>query len=112
MRRRTPISTRTDTLFPDTTLFRSFAAQFADPTFGDYVRTPEVVEIDHNGARAAETGQWVAHWDGGGMSGRYMAVWRKVTGQWAIERSEEHTSEIQSLMRISYAVFCLKTTII
>jgi ketosteroid isomerase-like protein len=66
-------------------ILQAFAAQFADPTFGDYVRTPETVEIDHNGHRAAEAGEWVAHWDGGGMSGRYMAAWKKLTGQWVIE---------------------------
>jgi uncharacterized protein (TIGR02246 family) len=66
-------------------IVNAFAAQFADPTFGDYVRTPQTVDIDHNDARAAETGEWVAHWEGGGMSGRYMAAWRKVTGQWVIE---------------------------
>jgi ketosteroid isomerase-like protein len=66
-------------------ILKAFAEQFADPTFGDYVRTPETVDIDYTGTRAAETGQWVAHWEGGGMSGRYMAAWRKVTGQWVIE---------------------------
>ena len=35
--------------------------------------------------RAAETGLWVARWDGGGMSGRYMAAWKKLTGQWVLE---------------------------
>jgi ketosteroid isomerase-like protein len=66
-------------------ILKAFAVQFADPTFGDYVRTPETVEIDHNGQRAAEAGLWVARWDGGGMSGRYMAAWKKLTGQWVIE---------------------------
>ena len=66
-------------------IVQAFASQFADPTFGAYVRTPDSVELDHHGARAAETGDWVAHWDGGGMSGRYMAVWKKITGQWVIE---------------------------
>jgi len=66
-------------------ILQAFAQQFADPTFGDYVRTPQTIEIDHNGARASETGEWVAHWKGGGMSGRYMAAWKKVTGQWVIE---------------------------
>jgi uncharacterized protein (TIGR02246 family) len=66
-------------------ILAAFAGQFADPTFIDYVRTPQTVEIDHNGARAAEAGEWLAHWRGGGMSGRYMAAWRKATGQWVIE---------------------------
>lgn len=66
-------------------ILAAFAQQFADPSFGDYVRTPDRVQIDHNGARAAESGAWTARWDGGGMSGAYMAAWRKVTGQWVIE---------------------------
>jgi ketosteroid isomerase-like protein len=66
-------------------ILSAFARQFADPAFMDYVRTPEAVEIDHNADRAAEAGRWEAHWRGGGMSGRYLAAWRKVTGQWAIE---------------------------
>ena len=59
----------------------AFAEQFRDPRFVAYVRTPETVEIDAAGDRAAETGRWT----GNGMSGAYMAAWRKVTGQWAIE---------------------------
>jgi ketosteroid isomerase-like protein len=66
-------------------ILEAFAGQFADPGFIDYVRTPQTVELDHNGARAAEVGEWVAHWQGGGMGGRYLAAWRKVTGQWLIE---------------------------
>lgn len=66
-------------------ILQGFARQFADPSFGDYVRTPQTVEVDHTGERAAEAGLWVAHWDGGGMSGRYMAAWKKQTGQWVIE---------------------------
>ena len=59
----------------------AFAAQFREPGFVAYVRTPDRVELDQDGGRAAETGRWT----GGGMSGVYMAAWRKVTGQWAIE---------------------------
>ena len=59
----------------------AFAAQFREPGFIAYVRTPDTVEIDQAGARAAETGRWT----GAGMAGTYMACWRKVTGQWAIE---------------------------
>jgi len=62
-------------------IVEAFAAQFREPGFAAYVRTPETVELDAAGARAAETGRWT----GGGMSGAYMAAWRKVTGQWAIE---------------------------
>src|SRR3546814_6079407 len=74
MIRRPPRSTRTDTLFPYTTLFRSHrraaGARLADP--GSHHRRTGMVEPG------------------------------------SASRSEEHTSELQSLMRISYAVFCLK----
>ena len=66
-------------------ILQAFARQFVDRDFIDYVRTAETVEIAHNAARGAETGQWVAHWKAGGMSGRYLAAWKKVTGQWVIE---------------------------
>jgi ketosteroid isomerase-like protein len=59
----------------------AFAQQFRDPGFVAYVRTPDAVEIDAAGETAAETGRWT----GNGMSGAYMAAWRKVTGQWVIE---------------------------
>src|SRR3546814_3142209 len=77
MIRRPPRSTRTDTLFPYTTLFRS---------------------VGHAG------------WSRSGASGlgREPRGPRRLRGQ---PRSEEHTSELQSLMRISYAVFCLKKKI-
>lgn len=65
----------------------AFAAQFADPAFLDYVRTPETVEIAADGRRAAETGRWVGRWKGGvEMSGAYMAAWRENRGQWLLER--------------------------
>src|SRR3546814_2235519 len=72
MIRRPPRSTRTDTLFPYTTLFRSIVTHHQH-------RAGIIVERLH---------QRLARID--------------------VERSEEHTSELQSLMRISYAVFCLK----
>ncbi|MDB5435149.1 MAG: hypothetical protein JWR47_1406 [Phenylobacterium sp.] len=62
-------------------IVEALAAQFREPGFVAYVRTPRTVELDVAGERAAETGLWT----GGGMSGAYMAAWRKVTGQWAIE---------------------------
>src|SRR3546814_2618975 len=88
MIRRPPRSTRTDTLFPYTTLFRSASA-------GKYPR-PLRFGIRHerlHGLEPSVIGQW-AH-----FGGRIAPV---------ADRSEEHTSELQSLMRISYAVFCLK----
>src|SRR3546814_3585249 len=101
MIRRPPRSTRTDTLFPYTTLFRSVHRQAvrahlqhgvecAREAFGVLLRQPvDQVDVD----RAESAG--AARFDHG--AGFLDAL-----------RSEEHTSELQSLMRISYAVFCLK----
>src|SRR3546814_6865716 len=84
MIRRPPRSTRTDTLFPYTTLFRSIiSALTQNPSLAD----PEVPKT------IAFVRQFLSF--PGGASKR-------------AARSEEHTSELQSLMRISYAVFCLK----
>ncbi|MET0275121.1 MAG: nuclear transport factor 2 family protein [Phenylobacterium sp.] len=66
-------------------IVEAFAGQFRDPAFIDYVRTPDGVELDEAGDRAAESGRWVAHWKTGDMSGTYLAVWRKAVGQWVIE---------------------------
>src|SRR3546814_3867235 len=81
MIRRPPRSTRTDALFPYTTLFRSRHDR-APPTRGS--RSPETGRCDLLDPR--ESAYALRH----------------------LQRSEEHTSELQSLMRISYAVFCLK----
>src|SRR3546814_7648348 len=78
MIRRPPRSTRTDTLFPYTTLFRSYH---------ELMRTA----IEHG----LTSSPWTHPQDGAHVARASM-------------RSEEHTSELQSLMRISYAVFCLK----
>jgi ketosteroid isomerase-like protein len=66
-------------------VIEAFAGQFADPDFVTYVRTPETVELDQAGERAAERGRWVADWKGADMAGAYLAVWRKSHGQWVIE---------------------------
>src|SRR3546814_5888741 len=79
MIRRPPRSTRTDTLFPYTTLFRSLERHTAS---GRLRFTTDYTEI--------------ADW----ADVHFLAL--------GTPRSEEHTSELQSLMRISYAVFCLK----
>src|SRR3546814_1862000 len=90
MIRRPPRSTRTDTLFPYTTLFRSGKAAAVAK-----------VRLRLDGvARAAHPATGDRH--GGRLAG---ALWRPDE---RAGRSEEHTSELQSLMRISYAVFCLK----
>ena len=66
-------------------VIEAFAGQFADPTFGTYLRETARVDLDAAGARAAEAGRWTARWTGSEMAGTYLAVWRKVTGQWVIE---------------------------
>lgn len=64
----------------------AFAAQFADPAFVTYERITESVDLDQDEARAAESGRWTATWrDAPTLTGTYLAVWRKVTGQWVIE---------------------------
>src|SRR3546814_7195246 len=81
MIRRPPRSTRTDTLFPYTTLFRSLdepTANLSVPATRELLRT--MAELKQHGVAQIIIS----------------------------DRSEEHTSELQSLMRISYAVFCLK----
>src|SRR3546814_7407410 len=86
MIRRPPRSTRTDTLFPYTTLFRSrgliklVAEAESGKLLGAHILAPEGADSIQAAALAIKCGL----------------------------RSEEHTSELQSLMRISYAVFCLK----
>src|SRR3546814_6829542 len=93
MIRRPPRSTRTDTLFPYTTLFRSLQSRLG----AQRPRRPVELRIDlaEQGEHrlAQRTGQRAAH--------QLLVVVPAV-------RSEEHTSELQSLMRKSYAVFCLK----
>src|SRR3546814_3748595 len=101
MIRRPPRSTRTDTLFPYTTLFRS---PLPTDLAGRLARW-ESDAVQAQQAFAAErniTAPLVASAAGSAVSSE---PW--VVAQQAI-RSEEHTSELQSLMRISYAVFCLK----
>src|SRR3546814_8063364 len=99
-----PRSTRTDTLFPYTTLFRSESAALR-PAEAQSARTahrfPGSAGKVHRarGPQEAETGRR----DDDLRLPQLCAVWEKGPG-----RSEEHTSELQSLMRISYAVFCLK----
>src|SRR3546814_1505122 len=104
MIRRPPRSTRTDTLFPYTTLFRSgVGAQEAGRAVGG------VVDAGVAQARARCQVQRQRR----RVEVAVRAVGEVVFGEdqrgaFAHVRSEEHTSELQSLMRISYAVFCLK----
>src|SRR3546814_2145172 len=94
MIRRPPRSTRTDTLFPYTPLFRSPDYEMA--VWRQRCRARTLVIRSQDQRLPA----------GGDGSGTGRSPWRR-GGQSAF-RSEEHTSELQSLMRISYAVFCLK----
>src|SRR3546814_4477853 len=93
MIRRPPRSTRTDTLFPYTTLFRSLHG--GQLHFHRKYRERSECDRDPEGKRSEN--------DRGGYRGGEGEARRGHC------RSEEHTSELQSLMRISYAVFCLNT---
>src|SRR3546814_2597125 len=92
MIRRPPRSTRTDTPFPYTTIFRSLGGDRPDRLGGRFVAH----EGDERFARA-----------GAGRIPGCVHYLPPVVSDCS-PRSEEHTSELQSLMRISYAVFCLK----
>src|SRR3546814_9647667 len=105
MIRRPPRSTRTDTLFPYTTLVRSPAA---------LSRGHAVMAVARPARRFLSTSDGAFH-PGLSSSGRSCPprsrahhIWRHWCLVREARRSEEHTSELQSLMRISYAVFCLK----
>src|SRR3546814_8841109 len=92
MIRRPPRSTRTDTLFPYTTLFRSLDS-IARSFFLRRCQPQPVDSLWDHQSRYASEGQFLDC----GLGQSHESL-----------RSEEHTSELQSLMRISYAVFCLK----
>src|SRR3546814_9051565 len=135
MRRRPPRSTRTDTLFPYTTLFRSRAARalcdsigngkppqrlllsYAAGQFANQIKQPPPFYPINGGKGRTLSGDlpkepkdWLIGplrgW--GGAVYLIFAVGPDENGDRV--RSEEHTSELQSLMRTSYAVFCLKKT--
>src|SRR3546814_1239247 len=99
---RPPSSTRTDTLFPYTTLFRSPAVRVTE---GQQVQRRQIARriveehVLRAGIRSVDAPR---RWAGVPL------VDGRVELQPGVGRSEEHTSELQSLMRISYAVFCLK----
>src|SRR3546814_6256030 len=91
MIRRPPRSTRTDTLFPYTTLFRSLESRLSDALHA------ALAQQQRCRSRSAPT-----------APSRSTARRSARSRVFSSGRSEEHTSELQSLMRISYAVFCLK----
>src|SRR3546814_5619215 len=102
MIRRHPRSTRTDTLFPYTTLFRSTLAanNSFKPNLLRYTKAM-AEKACHGFASTTQVGLTQALGALGEITMRSVFVI-------LLSRSEEHTSELQSLMRISYAVFCLK----
>src|SRR3546814_2782002 len=112
MIRRPPRSTRTDTLFPYTTLFRSQIADHAglrDQGFDQRRRFAAGLAPDDAVAALQVSGQI----DLTGFNDLHCTRPASLSNccaraRYGRSRSEEHTSELQSLMRISYAVFCLK----
>src|SRR3546814_7642980 len=103
MIRRPPQSTRTDTLFPYTTLFRSVARAMEDVVHAAALHHLPGVENDDVVAQLGDQAEMV-----GDEQDRRLEFPLQLAQQVDDLRSEEHTSELQSLMRISYAVFCLK----
>src|SRR3546814_10018199 len=108
MTRRPPRSTRTDTLFPYTTLFRS--------QYVPCIQTDVAINPGNSGGPLFNmAGEVIGmnsqiYSQSGGYQGLSFSIPIDVAAKVArqLKRSEEHTSELQSLMRISYAVFCLK----
>src|SRR3546814_5882429 len=100
MIRRPPGSTRTDTLFPYTTLFRSYLALAGINVVTALLAAWLVFGVPFRGSVALLL-----------AASAIFALAGLALGVLFAARSEEHTSELQSLMRISYAVFCLKKKI-
>src|SRR3546814_8577717 len=102
MKRRPPRSTRTDTLFPYTTLFRSCGTSLSCTGAPDdaSMLIPEAALICRKDKRSA----MASHCQ---LSMHHSPGTPATVTTFPAGRSEEHTSELQSLMRISYAVFCL-----
>src|SRR3546814_6573205 len=108
MIRRPPISTRTDTLLPYTTLFRSIVALIIPRPSRlslsvQRIRSPSCTSTMNTiQSITAQTSQ------GANQTAESIGNLAQLAADLRRSRSEEHTSELQSLMRISYAVFCLK----
>src|SRR3546814_3354816 len=104
MIRRPPRSTRTDTLFPYTTLFRSTsgsARQLSRRSCDAMRKSCRIARLDTEKSEKSAKPK----------AARFPEKDTGIPGSSTGARSEEHTSELQSLMRISYAVFCLKKKI-
>src|SRR3546814_3451634 len=97
-----PISTRTDTLFPYTTLFRSWRSRLKGD---DPLKLPTPPAKLVRGPPSCRRLYWVI------KAASRLRQFNSSDISYVLSRSEEHTSELQSLMRISYAVFCLKKKI-
>src|SRR3546814_6897061 len=122
MIRRPPRSTRTDTLFPYTTPFRSFRKQRLGSkelalftrqlaTLAEVAPLEEALRTLTRQSEAESARAVIGDVHAGLLEGRRLAdAMARQPGSFPplYRRSEEHTSELQSLMRISYAVFCLK----
>src|SRR3546814_14517487 len=123
MIRRPPRSTRTDTLFPDTTLFRSPVATLGyeytvklEKAKVALTQLEDAIDLFLNGRRlssivlaAAADGILSGILKQKGEKSAAEETWEDIEqARERTRRSEKHTSELQSLMRISYAVFCLK----
>src|SRR3546814_9207409 len=99
MIRRPPRSTRTDTLFPYTTLFRSIVGMTGECAGYAELHAVSAFSFQRGASMPQELVETAS-----ALGYRALAL----TDECSMARSEEHTSELQSLMRISYAVFCLK----
>src|SRR3546814_3802295 len=118
MIRRPPRSTRTDTLFPYTTLFRSDFSRYAELAPDHQPRKSLDDSIDRLVQGLSRTGFNDRDFRNSSLMRLKVLESHMAAGRLSDElhwlpssekvRSEEHTSELQSLMRISYAVFCLK----
>src|SRR3546814_3644292 len=115
-----PRSTRTDTLFPYTTLFRSCQISLPSATAVSLILLEKPHSLSYQvrirtkvssstwvwvRSKVELAGEWLKSLDTSGSSLTARMPFRRLP---LAARSEEHTSELQSLMRISYAVFCLK----
>src|SRR3546814_8199654 len=115
MLRRPPRSTRTDTLFPYTTLFRSSVKVCCSSVPFGITELLMAAPLPYPALVASHAGNWIAFPGGETRAvGRGEGIARAADTPVILlnapltARSEEHTSELQSLMRLSYAVFCLK----
>src|SRR3546814_9139691 len=114
MSRRPPRATRTNTLVPYTTLFRSAnnALRRLGSGWALFFDAERIEALGYPDSTFPDPASWLvdeerrAHFDG--RKGQHFESRYHLTLCYLPPRSEEHTSELQSLMRISYAVFCLK----